>query len=311
MKPTIAAGPGIEVRAGSVYGQVVGYQGLIQVTIKVAHIIGRGVKRHFKILSIGFRCNKTGHWQQLDAIANHNVSLIAQRCASRTSCSCIGQTLRHSVVDVLMERVCVFGSHHLLSLMHMIRAIVGFAIYKSHTEWQAGPGAYTFHIVFLILITGRIHIATEYDLHAIGECDSVGAGICGSPNDTFYVQGTGHVAVNNVESAKYFRISSILIKQGIESGCQQRYLFENAVGCFVPSCTRIFSTKYNDKLVENIYGLYADQLYVLGAVDGVVLYLPYAILHRGIGYGRGHEWIAKHSLFPTCAGLFKHQGPVL
>ena len=284
---------------------------MIQAAIKVAHVIGRGIIWHFKILGIGFWRDKTSNRQQLDAIANHGVSLIAQGCASRTACSDIGQALRHGVIDVLMECVGVFGSHHLLSLMHMVRTIVGFAIYESHTERKAWPSAHTFHIVFLVLICGRIHIATEYDLHAIAEHNPIGAAICGGSDDAFYVQGAGHFTVNYVESTKDFRISAVLIIQDIESGCEQRYLFKNAVFVFVPSCAGIFGAKYNGKLVEHRYGLYADQLYELGAVNGIVLYLPHTILHRRIGYGRGHEWVAQHSLFPTCVGLFKYQGPVL
>ena len=134
MEPAIAAGPGIEVSTGSVDGKIIWYQRLVQAAIKVAHIIGRGVKWNLKIIGIGFRRDKTSNRQQLDAIANHGVSLIAQRCTSRTACSDISQALRQCIVDVLMEGVGVFGSHHLLSLMHMISTIVGFTIYKAHTE---------------------------------------------------------------------------------------------------------------------------------------------------------------------------------
>ena len=95
-----------------------------------------------------------------------------------------------------MECVGVFGTHHLLSLMHMIRTIVGFAIYKAHTERQTRTGAHAFHIVFLVLIRGRIHCTTEYDLHAVAEHNPIGAAVCGGSNDAFYVQGAGHFTVN-------------------------------------------------------------------------------------------------------------------
>ena len=161
---------------------------MVQAAIKVAHIIGRGIIWHFEILGIGFWRDKTSHRQQLDTIANHVVSLIAQGCAGRTARTDIGLALFQGVIDVLVECVSVFGSYHLLSQMHMIRTIVGFTIYESYTERQAWSGAHTFHIVFLVLICGRIHIATEYDLHAIAKHNSIGAAVCGGPNYIFNVQ---------------------------------------------------------------------------------------------------------------------------
>ena len=116
------------------------------------------------------------------------------------------QTLGQAVIDELMLGICVAGTGHLLTLMHMEGAKIGFAVDETHPGIDARTCAHTFHIVFQILELGRFCESAELHLETVGKHHTVGASIVFGTNDVVDVDRIVFTLVHQLDATKYGRI---------------------------------------------------------------------------------------------------------
>ena len=291
MEPAIAPAPGIAVCRRTIHRDVIWNFWSVQRVIIGCAVVPIAVKRCGAAFGIGLWGDEICYRNQPDTVASGGIehTLGGQRCACRAASTGVDKAFCDGIIDELMEHTrSVRSAGHLLTVMHMECAEVGFSIYESHPGIDTGTGAYAFHIVFEILELCGFCETAELYLETIGEGHAIGAGVILRSDDVIDVDRIVFALIYQLYATKYGRISAVLIVQRVQHRGEQRYLLKISRSVLEPLCAGIFRAKADAELGEIGHAADAGEPDVeITIVVGDVVDLPYRVSLRLCGYVRG------------------------